>query len=110
MHHTPALKPIASSFKPGSALMSTIAEELLEQGLQQGLQQGELKGLHAGIRLALKVKFGAVSEPLLTAIAPIEDVALLQAFADAIEHAESAEALQAWLTDQRVQRKAESAK
>ncbi|NCC36219.1 MAG: Rpn family recombination-promoting nuclease/putative transposase [Chloroflexia bacterium] len=87
----------------GGALMSTIAEELIEQGVQKGLQQGEqrgeLKGLHAGIRLALKVKFGAASDPLLTAIAPIENVVLLQLLADAIEHAESPEQLQAWLTE-----------
>ncbi|WP_129677241.1 hypothetical protein [Candidatus Chloroploca sp. Khr17] len=89
----------------GGALMSTIAEELIAQGVQKGLQQGEqrgeqrgeLKGLHAGIRLALKVKFGAASAPLLTAIAPIENVVLLQLLADVIEHAESPEELQAWL-------------
>lgn len=83
----------------GGALMSTIAEELIEQGVQKGLQQG-LQVAQQSIRLALKVKFGAASEPLLTAIAPIEDVALLQLLADAIEHAESPEELQAWLAEE----------
>lgn len=107
---------VAATIPLGGALMSTIAEELIEQGLkqglQQGLQQGEQRGLEKGlqqglqlaqqsIRLALKVKFGAASAPLLTAITPIEDVALLQLLADAIEQAESPEALQAWLAERK---------
>jgi hypothetical protein len=119
------LEATISTIPLGGALMSTIAEELIEQGeqlglqkglqqgeqlglqkgeqlgLQKGLQQGEQlglqKGLQQGIRLALKLKFGTDGEALLDAVTAIEDVALLQALADAIEEAESAEALRAWL-------------
>jgi predicted transposase/invertase (TIGR01784 family) len=115
------LEATISTIPLGGALMSTIAEELIEQGkqqgeqlglqkglqqgeqlgLQRGLQQGEQlglqKGLQQGIRLALKLKFGPDGEALLGAITAIEDVALLQSLADAIEDAASAEVLQAWL-------------
>ena len=73
----------------GDAMIGTIAQEWLQQGLQQGEQRGEQRGLRqgllAGIRLGLKLKFGLAGAALMSEIAQIEDVALLQTIGDAIE-------------------------
>ena len=62
-------------------MIGTIAQEWLQQGEQRGLRQGVL----AGIRLGLKIKFGLAGVTLMSEIAQIEDVALLQTIGDFIE-------------------------
>ena len=54
---------------------------------------GEPRGLLAGIRVGLKLKYGLAGTALLPEIAPIEDLALLQAVQDGIEVASTPEEL-----------------
>ena len=64
-----------------------------EAGLEQGLQQGLQQGLWAGIELGLKLKFGADGLRCLPEILRITDVDLLRKIHQAIETANSLDAL-----------------
>jgi hypothetical protein len=57
----------------------------LEQGLAQGRQEGRREGLLDGIALALELKFGAESEPMMAEIRQIADLSVIQAVYDAIK-------------------------
>jgi hypothetical protein len=69
-------------------------------GCNSGEQRGEqraacARGLLTGIRLGLKLKFGLAGAALMTEIAQIEDVALLQTIGDAIELADTPDQVRA---------------
>jgi flagellar biosynthesis/type III secretory pathway protein FliH len=62
-------------------------EKGLQEGIKQGLQEGLHEGLLEGLALALDLKFGEASTPLLEEIRQIEDVALLRKIHQAIRTA-----------------------
>jgi flagellar biosynthesis/type III secretory pathway protein FliH len=51
----------------------------LEQGLEQGRQEGRRESLLDGIALALELKFGAESQPIMAEIREIADLTVIQA-------------------------------
>ncbi len=62
-------------------------EKGLQEGIEKGLQEGLHEGLLEGLALALELKFGEASAPLLAEIRQIEDVALLREIHRAIRTA-----------------------
>ncbi len=66
-------------------------EQGLEQGREQGREQGLRAGLLEGLELALKLKFGAEGQLLLSDLRSLQDIAVLRAVHQAIEKAATTE-------------------
>jgi hypothetical protein len=57
----------------------------IRKGLEQGRQEGRRDGLLDGIALALDLKFGAESQPVMAELRQVADLAVIQAVYDAIK-------------------------
>lgn len=74
-------------------LLSTAERVGLEKGREEGILIGARQSLLAGIEVALRLKFPADSAMLFLDVKQIEDVELLRTILNAVEQAESPEAL-----------------
>jgi hypothetical protein len=73
--------------------ISSVERIGIRKGLEQGRQEGRQEGLLDGIALALDLKFGDESQPVIAEIRQLGDLAIIQAIYDAIKTAGSLDAL-----------------
>ncbi len=73
--------------------VTSVERLAMERGLEKGREEGTAIGLREGIALALEIKFGEASLPLIPAIEKMEDVTALRALREAIRSAASVEDL-----------------
>lgn len=65
--------------KTGGALMQTIAQTWVEEGIERGIERGAVQATRDNIRELLEMRFGTVSDRVVTALAEVQDLARLKA-------------------------------